>query len=152
MIKFPQSLTWLIRLAVLTSMGLCIGSDIYRITAGPRRPVNLVKFYGAWDDALRHATQNGRGLFIKFDRFPGGTRSEAFAQTIYYRGVYVLYPLPVVVTGQNVAVNQGKQILADNSCPSVQWLADHRVGSVMTVAYDEARGQPYVESVQWVGN
>ena len=150
--KSSESLKWLIRLGVLTSMGLCIGSDIYRVTAGPRRPGNLLQFYSFWDAQLRRATPNGRGLFIKFDQFPTGTRSQAFAQTIYYRGVYVLYPLPVFVTGQKVIVNGGKEILAQNSYPSIEWLVDHHVGSVMTIGYDETKGQPYVESVRLLEN
>jgi hypothetical protein len=152
MAKWSETLKWAIRLGVLTSMGLCIGSDIYRVNTGPRRPAALVWFYGAWDASLRRATEDGRGVFLKFDGFSEGTLSEAFAQTIYYRGVYALYPMPVLVTGNDVVVNEGKNILAHNSLPDDQWLLDHRVGAVMTIGFDGNKRQPYVESVRWLGN
>ena len=147
-----ESLKWAILLGVLTSMGLCIGSDIYRVTRGPRKPASLVNYYAVWDTQLRHDAEPGRGVFLKFDAFSERTMEEAFAQTIYYRGVYALYPLPVLVTQSDVVVNEGKDFLAHNSYPSDQWLMDHGVGSVLMIGMDGRRKQPYVESVHWLGN
>ena len=119
---------------------------------GPRKPASLVNYYAVWDTQLRHDAEPGRGLFLKFDGFSQGTLGEAFAQTIYYRGVYALYPAPVLATEPEVVVNEGKDFLAHNYCPSDQWLMDHGVGSILTIGMDGRRKQPYVESVRWLGN
>jgi hypothetical protein len=133
-------------------MGLSIGSDIYQVTKGPRPPAGLIRFYAAWDGTLRLATQTGRGVFLKFDGFSGGTLQEALAQTIYFRGVYGIYPLPVLVTTDDVIVGEGKDFLIRNSYPNDQWLINHGVGSVLTIGFDARKRQPYVESVRWLGN
>lgn len=145
------ALKWVIPIAVITSMGLCIGSDLYRVH-GPRAPVKLVKIYGYWDSQLRDKSMPGRGVFLKFEGYSRGDLTEAYAQSIYYRGVYAMYPLPVLVTEPNVVVNEGKDFLQDNSYPSDQWLVDHGVGSVLTIGFDERAGLPFTMAVQWLGN
>ena len=142
---------WLIRVAVIASMGLCIGSEIY-LNNGPRSSDRLVRVYDYWDTTLRKKAEPGRGVFVRFNNFPSGNFGEAYAQSIYYRAVYALYPLPVVVTRPGVVVNEGKDFLKDNTYPSEQWLADHGVGSVFTVRFEPKMDRPFltVESVQWL--
>ncbi len=132
-------------------MGLCIASEIY-LENGPRSSEGLIRIYNYWDTTLRSKAKPERGVFLRFVDFPAGNLGEAYAQSIYYRAVYALYPLPVVATRPGIVVNEGKDFLKDNSYPSERWLTDHGVGTILTVRYEPRMDRPFlaVQSAQWL--
>jgi hypothetical protein len=134
-------------------MGICIWNANRIKTLSNQAPERLEQVYGYWDNVLRKDTQAGRGVFVKFVNLPSGTQGEAYAQSVYFRAVYALYPQPVLVTASENVVNKGGDFLKDNSYPSEQWLVEHGVGTVITVGYEPRMDRPVltVVSVRQLG-
>jgi hypothetical protein len=127
---------------------LCIGYDVNRQFVDDALP-KLSQPYALWDGWLEQATAPGRGIFLKFDGFP--ERWAGYAQNIYFRAVYFLYPQPVLVSGPTATINKGQDLLKNNSLPSDQWLLDHGVDSVMSIVMDPKHDVPVVREVRWLG-
>jgi hypothetical protein len=148
-LKSGRLLRWVGGLVILTSIGLCIGFDVYRefYVQGPAR---LNELYGRWDRLIRSGAAPGRGVFLKFINFP--RKSAGFTTNIYFRAVYVLYPQPVVVAKPEVVVNKPLELLAGNYFPDERWLRDRGVGSIVVVDFDPVREQPFIAGIKWLGN
>jgi hypothetical protein len=144
---FSQSMRWLMVIAAAASMGLCIGNASRFRAQNFQAPEQLERVYGYWDGVLRKDPEPGRGIFLKFVNFPEGIPGQAFAQSVYFRAVYTLYPLPVLATGANVVVNEGKDLLKDNFYPNDQWLRDHGVGTVVDVGFVPGTVRPQLAVV-----
>lgn len=141
-------LKWSLLVLVLTSIGLCIGYDVTRLFV-LKKPTNLARPYAQWDSWLVNAAVPGRGLFLKFDDFPPG--AAGYAQNIYYRAVYDLFPQPCLVTGPGNKISDGRDLLKLNDYPSEQWLRSQNVDSIMTIKMDKKSNLPIVENVRWLG-
>jgi hypothetical protein len=141
-------LEWFGGLLIVTSMGLCIGFDVYR-QFGLAEPQHLNQSYVQWDGYILNRAEPGRGVFLKFVNFRG--QWAGYATNIYFRAVYVMYPRPVLVARPGDVLNKPFQVLAANSYPSEKWLWDHGVGSIIIVDFDPVRTQPFVAGVKWLG-
>jgi len=145
----PRS-AWILRslsgLVIVTSLGLCIGSDVNRVFFA-RWPARLNQKYDQWDALFRSGTAPGRGVFLKFIDFP--KNAGEFTMNVYFRAVYVLYPQPVLVAEPGVVLNTTTQLLEGNSIPDERTLRDRGVGSI--VVLDFAGNQPFVTRVKWLG-
>ncbi len=137
------------QVAVVISLICCIWSDVYREYFDPKTWNNR-KGYALWEYWLEKSTAPGRAIFIHFD-FSDRGRNAGFAQTIYYLGVYDLYPQRALVADPAVLINDGHDILHNNSNPNDPWLLDHGVGSIMSVIMDPHRNLPVVNSVRFLG-
>jgi hypothetical protein len=135
-------------LVVITSIGMCIGFDIYR-EFYQRGPSLMNQSYVQWDGYIHKETTPGRGLFLRFLNFHG--QSRQWAARIYFRAVYLLYPQPVLVTKPDVIVNTAPQLLEGNSPPDDQRLIDRGVGSIVVVDFDPLKMKPFVFAVKWLG-
>jgi hypothetical protein len=146
--KSRETLKWLLRIVVLTSMGLCIGFDANRVffTEGLAK---ISGSYALWDGWLEEAADSGRGIFLKFEDFPD--RWAGYTQNIYFRAVYVLYPRRVLVSGHSTTVNKWRELLENNALPSDEWLRDQGVDSVMTIELDPNHHVPLVRDVRRLG-
>jgi hypothetical protein len=144
--KSRETLKWSLRIVVLTSMGLCIGVDVNRMFVDPPI-VALTRSYALWDNWLDQSTR--RGIFLKFEDFP--QTAAGYVQNIYFRSVYVVYPRRSLVSGSPVTINNGLELLKNNSLPSDAWLLDHGVDSVMSIVMDPRRGVPVPRDVRWLG-
>lgn len=144
-----QILKWSLRIIILTSIGLCIGFDINRLFV-LKKPDKLAHPYALWDGWIENATAPGRGLFLTFDSFP--PRGAGFAQNIYYRAVYVLYPRPLLAAGPGTKISDGNELLKHNEYPGDQWLLKQGVDSVMTIRMDPRQNLPVVAGVRWFGD
>jgi hypothetical protein len=129
-------------------MGLCIGFDADRLLM-KQALSRLSEPYALWDGWVAKATAPGRGIFLKFEDFP---QSKAgYAQNIYFRAVYSLYPQRALVSDPSATINNARDLLKNNSLPSDRWLLDHGVGSVMTIVMDPDRHLPVIRDVRWLG-
>ncbi|MGD0139342.1 MAG: hypothetical protein ABSD28_10730 [Tepidisphaeraceae bacterium] len=146
--KSQETLKWSLRIVVLTSMGLCIGIDVNRLFV-KQALSKLSDPYALWDGWLEQATAPGRGIFLKFDDFPESR--AGYAQNVYFRAVYFLYPQRVLVSGPSATLNRGQDLLKNNSLPSDQWLLDQGVYSVMSIVMDPKHDVPVVRDVRWLG-
>jgi hypothetical protein len=126
-------------------MGLCIGFDANRVFVNEGLS-NLSDPYARWDGWLEEATAPGRGIFLKFDDFPD--RWAGYAQNIYFRAVYVLYPRRVLVCGPSATINKGQDLLKNNLLPSDRWLLDQGVDSVMWIVMDLNHNVPVIREVR----
>jgi len=129
-------------------MGLCIGFDANRVFVNQALP-KLSQPYGLWDSWLENSTAPGRGIFLKFEDFP--ERWAGYAQNIYFRAVYFLYPQWVLVSGPSATINKGQDLLKNNSLPSDRWLLDQGVDSVMSIVMDPKHDVPVIREVRWLG-
>jgi hypothetical protein len=146
--KSRRILRWLGGVVVVTSVGMCIGFDIYRqfYLGGPER---LKQSIVDWDGYIHKESTPGRGVFLKFLNFHDQARQ--WTARIYFRAVYSMYPQPVLVTGPSGVVNTAPQLLEDNSYPSDQWLIDRGVGSIVVVDFDPLKNRPFILAVKWLG-
>jgi len=144
-----EILKWSVRILVLTSVGLCIGFDFIRLFES-NEPSHLAKTYHLWDGWLTYAVVPDRGLFLKFDHFPAG--DAGYAQNIYFRAVYDLYPQPLLATDLSKKISNGDELLTENQYPGDQWLRNHGVDSVMTIQMDAKRDLPVVSGIRWLGD
>jgi hypothetical protein len=144
----PAILKWSLRILVLASIGLCIDFDVNRLFV-LKKPDRIAAPYKLWDGWITDATAPGRGLFLKFDHFPPG--AAGYAQNIYFRAVYVLYPRPLLVAGPSIKLSNGDELLKNNEYPGDQWLRSQGVDSVMTIQMDPVRVLPVVSEVRWLG-
>jgi hypothetical protein len=144
----PAILKWSLRILVIASIGLCIDSDMNRLFV-LKKPDRIAAPYKLWDGWITSAAR-GRGLFLKFDQFP--PRAAGYAQNIYYRAVYVLFPRPLLVAGPATKVTNGNELLKENEYPGDQWLRSQGVDSVMTIQMDDVQGLPVVSGVRWLGD
>jgi len=147
--KSPKILKCALRIIVLASIGWCIGFDIHRVFV-LKKPDRLAHPYALWDGWITQSAAPGRGLFLKFDHFSAG--GAGYAQNIYYRAVYVLYPRPLLVTGPATKIGDGNDLLKHNEYPNDQWLLKQGVDSVMTIQMDPKRNLPVVAGVRWLGD
>jgi hypothetical protein len=129
-------------------MGLCIDSDMNRLFV-LKKPDRIAEPYKLWDGWIASAAAPGRGLFLKFDNFP--PKGAGYAQNIYFRAVYVLFPRPLLAAGPSTKLSNGDELLKNNEYPGDQWLRSQGVDSVMTIQMDEVRGLPVVSEVRWLG-
>jgi len=88
-------------------------------------------------------------VFLKFDGF--NKADAGYAQNIYFRGVFVLFPRPLLVSDPHARINNGYDLLKNNWYPSDPWLAEQGVGSVLTVQMDRDRNLPITEALRWLG-
>jgi hypothetical protein len=146
--KSQETLKWSLRIVILTSMGLCIGFDVNRVFVNQGLS-KLSEPYGLWDGWLESSTAPGRGIFLKFDDFPEST--AGYAQNVYFRAVYVLYPQRVLVSDPSATINKGQELLKYNSLPSDRWLLDQGVDSVMSIVMDPKHNVPVIREVRWLG-
>jgi hypothetical protein len=144
----PQILKWSLRILVLTSIGLCMGFDITRMFI-TKAPTKIAQPYALWDSWIANATVPGHGLFLKFDSFPPA--GAGYAQNIYYRAVYDLFPQPLLVAGPGTKISDGHELLKHNDYPGDQWLRSQGVDSVMTIQIDKKKNLPVVSDVRWLG-
>jgi hypothetical protein len=144
----PFSLRRLMQVAVVISLICCIWSDVYREFFDPSTSNNR-RGYALWEYWLEESTIPRHAIFLQFD-FPDKNKNAAFAQTIDYVGTYHLYPQPVLVADPSVLINDGHDILRNNSTPSDSWLRDHGVGSVMSVIMDPQKNLPFVKSIRFL--
>jgi hypothetical protein len=141
-------LNWGLRIAVLASLACCICSNIYRELYDVKT-INNRKGEALWQAYLEDATNPGQNIFLKFDYGEHG-ENAAFAQTIYFLGVYRLYPRRPLVADPSVMINDGHDILRNNDLPDDQWLRDHGVGSVMSIIMSQRQNLPYVKFVRQI--
>jgi len=144
-----QFLKWSLRIVVVASFVCCLWSDIYREYFDPSTANNR-HGYALWQHWIEEWTFPGRGIFLQYD-FRDQGKNPAFAQTIYFLGVYCLYPQRPLVADPSILINDGHDILKNNSYPSEQWLMDHGVSSIMTIVMDPRRDLPVIKSVYPLG-
>ena len=136
-------------LIIVTSIGLCIGFDVYR-EFSLRAPDQLNQSYARWDGFIRSGAAPGRGVFLKFVNFP--EKVAGYTTNIYFRAVYELYPRPVLVADPGFVVNKPLQLLEGNSVPDDRSLRDRDVGSIIIVDFDPVKMHPFIAGVKWLGN
>lgn len=134
---------------VLFSLGCCIWFDFNRAFV-TRATAHLAETYPVVDGWMLYSATPTRGVFLKFDGF--GAKDVGYAQNIYFRGVYVLYPRPLLVSSPGARINDGFDILKFNWYPSDRWLLDHGVGSVLTIVMDRQKGLPVAEGLRRLEN
>jgi hypothetical protein len=142
------ALKWGLRLLIVYSLYLVINSDVNRLFV-LKKPDRIAEPYALWDNWITGATAPGKGLFLTFDHFPPG--GAGYAQNIYFRAVYVMYPLPLLVTGPGTNIKNGDELLQKNNYPGDDWLLSQGVDSVMTIRIDPKRKLPVVSDVRWLG-
>jgi hypothetical protein len=145
----PAILKWSLRILVVASIGLCIKFDFNRLFV-LKKPDRIAEPYKLWDGWITDAAAPGRGLYLKFDQFP--IKAAGYAQNIYFRAVYVLFPRPLLAAGPSTKLSNGDELLKNNEYPGDQWLKSQGVDSVMTIQMDRALGLPVVSEVRWLGN
>jgi len=133
---------------VIVSIGTCIGYDIDRLFI-LKKPGRLAETYPVVDGWMTYAATPTRGVFLKFDGF--NKADAGYAQNIYFRGVFVLFPRPLLVSDPHARINNGYDLLKNNWYPSDPWLAEQGVGSVLTVQMDRDRNLPITEALRWLG-
>jgi hypothetical protein len=146
--KSQEILKWCLRILILASIGLCIDFDMNRLFV-LKKPDRIAEPYKLWDGWIASAAAPGRGLFLKFDQFP--PKAAGYAQNIYFRAVYVLFPRPLLAAGPSTKLSNGNELLKNNEYPGDQWLRSQGVDSVMTIQMDEVHGLPVVSEVRWLG-
>lgn len=145
--KSGMILQWLGGLVIVTTMGLCIGTDVNREFYA-RWPTRLNQRYEQWDALFKSGTAPGRGVFLKFVNFP--KNAGGFTANVYFRAVYLLYPEPVLVAEPGVVINGAMQLLEGNSIPDERSLRDRGVGSIVVLRL--AGMQPIIAQVKWLGD
>jgi hypothetical protein len=115
-------------IAMLSSAAVAISLDVYnRFVTDQFKQLHLG--CTQTDEALHRASQ-GHGLFL---RFTGNFRSlpENLPCGVYFRAVYLLYPLPVLVGEPSQLINphDGAELIrqAGNFDPDAAWLLRHGV-------------------------
>jgi hypothetical protein len=127
---------WAVLVVMLGSACVCVGLDIQRrfISSGA---INATRRFVVTDKTLADAAKGGP-VGLQFINSDGGTRQFA-----YFRAVYDLYPLPVVIVNGDDVVFDARQI-PDEIVHSGDWWREHGVKTIVTV--DQARNSWEVES------
>jgi hypothetical protein len=144
----PSFLGWLLQIAVAVSLACCIWSNVYRELFDIKTSNNR-KGEALWEAFIADSTPPGQGIFFKYE-FGDRGENAAFAQTIYFLGVYRVYPRRVLVADPAVMINDGHNILKNNTYPSDPWLREQGISSVLSVIMSARQNLPYVKSVRRV--
>ena len=107
-------------------------------------PANAALNYANLRQKLTQASADG-GLYLQFVGFADG---DATLSRIYDYSVYALYPKRVLVGDPEQLANGPGQISAINIPRDDRWLAEHHIGSVLTVSY--TGGEPELGPVHRV--
>jgi hypothetical protein len=91
-----------------------------------------MKFIAAWDNEYL-AVSRGKGVFIQFQNL----KTNAYQETarVYFRGNFILFPLPVIAAPEGTRINRYDDLADQNMHfhPNGQWLAAHGVGSILVI-------------------
>jgi hypothetical protein len=130
---------WLASAAMLGSAAVAIGLDVHKrfvIHQFKQRQLGC-----AQTDAMLRKASQGRGLFLRFSGQFRGTWKN-FPCGAYYRAVYLLYPLPVLVGEPSQLINPhdgAEQIRqAANFDPDGAWLLRHGVPRELSYCYSDS--------------
>jgi|SRR3984957_854729 hypothetical protein len=127
---------WAVLAVMLGSACVCVGLDIQRRFISPGA-INATRRFVTTDQTLADAAKAGP-VGLQFINSDGGTRQFA-----YFRAVYDLYPLPVVIANRDDVVFDAGQI-PDGIVHSGDWWRQHGVKTIVTV--DQARNSWEAES------
>ena len=134
------NLRWLGRGILAVMLGSACFSvylDIQRRFVSPGA-IEATRRFVSTDQTLADAGRAGP-VGLQFLNCDGGTRQFA-----YFRAVYDLYPLPVVIANDEVVVFDGAQI-PSGIVHSGEWWRQHGVKTIVTV--DQARHSWEAESI-----
>jgi hypothetical protein len=83
-------------------------------------------------------TIGGTGnVLLRIQPGPDRASAEPFAEMIYYRATYTVYPRRVYGGGASDVINNGRDLLSVSFSPDERWLDEHRVATTITFRVDE---------------
>jgi hypothetical protein len=134
------ALTLAVVLTVLHLAYVNIRSDAFARTilpptfggAAPRE----IAMYAEIDRLFEAITAKGNVL-LRVQPGPNRASAEQFAEMVYYRAVYAIYPRRVYGGRASDVINNGQELLNVSFSPDERWLDEHRVATTITFRVDE---------------
>jgi hypothetical protein len=121
-------------IAIGFAVALCIGISVYATLndrfGNDRRPREL-KLYGGLDKLFSQIRQQQTPIFLKFGKLSG--KDIGFASTVYFRSIFDMFPVPVLVGDPSDPIFFVEDILRINLDHGDDWLAGRHVGIALSV-------------------